>query len=98
LPHRLPFSNARPSYTLFNMSEMQSAQQLSDEMVSMLRCPITRSALRREGDFLVSEIGGLRYPIRDGIPVMLAESAKLPEPFKTLDEFKARYGQPARPE
>ncbi len=60
-------------------------------LLEILRCPLTRSPLRLDGDFLVSEIGGLRYPIRDGIPVMLIEEATLPPPFKTLDEFKAHY-------
>ena len=77
------------------MSETESGQQLSEETVSMLRCPVTRSPLRREGDWLVAESGGLRYPIHNGIPVMLAEEAKLPEPFKTLEEFKAHVRQGA---
>jgi uncharacterized protein len=75
------------------MSENEPGQQLSEETISMLRCPLTRSRLRREGDYLVAEVGGLRYPVRDGIPVMLAEEARLPEPFKTLDEFKVHLRQ-----
>jgi uncharacterized protein YbaR (Trm112 family) len=64
---------------------------LTDDLLSILRCPVTRSPLRRDGDFLVSQIGGLRYPIRDGIPVLLAEEAELPPDCPTLDEFKNRY-------
>lgn len=64
---------------------------MDPDFVAMLRCPLTRSKLRLEGEHLVAEVGGLRYPIRDGIPVMLVEEAILPEPFKTLDEFKANY-------
>jgi uncharacterized protein YbaR (Trm112 family) len=70
------------------MSEMRP-NDLDPEFVSMLRCPLTRSRVKQEGDFLVAEVGGLKYPIRDGIPVMLVEEAKLPPEFKTLDEFKA---------
>lgn len=65
--------------------------EIDPELLEILRCPLTRSPLHLDGEFLVSEIGGLRYPIRDGIPVMLIEEAKLPPPFKTLDEFKAHY-------
>jgi uncharacterized protein YbaR (Trm112 family) len=57
----------------------------------MLCCPLTRSKVRLDGDFLVAEVGGLRYPVRNGIPVMLAEEAILPPPFKVLDEFKAHF-------
>jgi uncharacterized protein YbaR (Trm112 family) len=64
---------------------------LDPAFVAMLCCPLTRSKLRLEGEYLVAEVGGLRYPVRDGIPVMLVEEAVLPEPFKTLDEFKAHY-------
>jgi uncharacterized protein YbaR (Trm112 family) len=64
---------------------------IDSDLLSILRCPLTRSKLRQEGDFLVAEVGGLRYPVRDGIPVMLVEEAKLPEGFDSLDAFKARF-------
>jgi uncharacterized protein YbaR (Trm112 family) len=61
------------------------------ELVEILRCPLTRSRLRQEGEWLVTEIGGLRYPVRDGFPVMLVEEAKLPAGVESLDAFKARF-------
>jgi uncharacterized protein YbaR (Trm112 family) len=64
---------------------------IDPELISILRCPLTRSKLRQDGDFLVAEAGGLRYPVRDGIPVMLVEEAKLPEGVSSLDEFKAKF-------
>lgn len=68
-----------------------AAATFDPELLDLLRCPLTRSRLRQEGEFLVAETGGLRYPVRDGIPVMLIEEAKLPPPFKSLDEFKSHY-------
>ena len=41
----------------------------------ILICPITRTRLRREGEHLVNEAGDVRYPIRDGIPIVLPEAA-----------------------
>ncbi|MCY2954354.1 MAG: Trm112 family protein [Planctomycetota bacterium] len=73
------------------MTEPTHSKALSPDFIAMLRCPLTRSPLRQDGDFLVAEVGGLRYPIRDGIPVMLIEEAKLPPPFKSLDEFKGHF-------
>jgi uncharacterized protein YbaR (Trm112 family) len=64
---------------------------IDPEFLAMLRCPLTRSPLRVEGEFLVAEVGGLRYPIRDGFPVMLIEEAKLPDGIATLDDFKKRF-------
>ncbi len=61
------------------------------QLLEILRCPVTRSALRQEGSELVSAVGGLRYPIRDGIPVLLAEEAGLPDGIASLDAFRNAY-------
>ena len=47
-------------------------------LLDLLVCPLTKAALRydRERNELVSEQAGLAYPIRDGIPIMLAEEAR----------------------
>lgn len=60
----------------------------------MLACPLTRSPLRQVGDELVASSppeAGLRYPIRDGIPVLLIEEATLPDGIDSLNAFKAKY-------
>ena len=46
---------------------------MDSQTLAQLVCPVTHSALCREGDFLVAERGGLKYPIKDGIPIMLIE-------------------------
>ncbi len=61
------------------MTEQQTSNAVEPELLAILRCPVTRSRLRQQGDWLIGEIGGLSYPIREGIPVMLAEEAKLPD-------------------
>lgn len=66
-------------------------QVFDPSMLEFARCPLTGSKLRQEGDFLVAEEGGLRYPIREGIPVMLMEEAQLPAGVNSLDELKTRY-------
>ncbi len=73
------------------MSEPTYSNQIDPELLKLLRCPLTHSPLRQEGDYLISEVGGLAYPVRDGIPVMLAEEARLPEGVGSLEEFKAKY-------
>ena len=69
---------------------------LDPEFLAILRCPLTHSKLRLEGNFLIGETGGLKYPIRDGIPVMLIEEAGLPEGIASLDEFKAKFADVIR--
>jgi hypothetical protein len=51
-------------------------------LLEVLVCPISHGPLdydRQKGE-LISRKAGLAYPIRDGVPVMLAEEAR------TLDE------------
>ena len=68
-----------------------SARPVDPELLKILVCPLTRSPLRQEGDELVGEVGGLRYPIRDDIPVLLIDEAKLPDRIASLDAFKQQY-------
>jgi uncharacterized protein len=70
-----------------------AAAMIDPDLLSILRCPLTRSTLHQEGEYLVAEVGGLRYPIRDGIPVMLVEEAKLPEGVESLDALKQQCGK-----
>ncbi|MBX2852825.1 MAG: hypothetical protein KTR15_13905 [Phycisphaeraceae bacterium] len=69
-------------------------QALTPQVLAILRCPVTRSELRLEGDVLIAEKpegAGLRYPIRDGIPVLLMDEATLPEGVESIEAFKAKY-------
>ncbi|GIW78139.1 MAG: hypothetical protein KatS3mg104_3202 [Phycisphaerae bacterium] len=70
-----------------------SERPIDDFLIDNLRCPITLSRLKKDGDFLVAEVGGMKYPIRNGIPVMLPEEAQLPEGVESLEEFRKRFGR-----
>jgi uncharacterized protein YbaR (Trm112 family) len=76
-----------------SQSQSPSSNRIDSDLLAILRCPLTRSPLRQEGDFLIAEVGGLRYPVRDGIPVMLAEEAQLPHGVASLDEFKQKFAE-----
>ena len=51
-------------------------------LLEILVCPLTKGQLvyDRERNELVSAQAGLAYPIRDGIPIMLADEARSLEP------------------
>lgn len=52
-------------------------------LLEILVCPVTKGPLRydRQHGELISDQAGLAYPIRDGIPIMLADEARrLDEP------------------
>ena len=48
------------------------------KLLEILVCPVTHQPLRydRENQELISEAAGLAYPVRDGIPIMLADEAR----------------------
>ena len=52
---------------------------ISKELLDILACPLCKVEVRLEEDRLVCTECGRRYPIRDGIPVMLIDEAEVPE-------------------
>ncbi len=49
---------------------------IDKELLEILACPLCKTSVREEADRLVCTACGRRYPIRDGIPVMLIEEAE----------------------
>jgi uncharacterized protein YbaR (Trm112 family) len=49
---------------------------ISPELLEILACPACKTPVTLENDRLVCGQCGRRYPIRDGIPVMLIEEAE----------------------
>ena len=47
-------------------------------LLEVLVCPVTRTKLVYDeaAQELISEAAGLAYPVREGVPVMLAEEAR----------------------
>jgi uncharacterized protein YbaR (Trm112 family) len=62
---------------------MKTEERIASELLALLCCPVTRQALRVATDdelralrldaALVRDDGRIAYPIRDGIPVLIAE-------------------------
>ncbi len=53
---------------------------IDPELLEILACPACKAPVREEGDWILctAKSCGLRYPVRDGIPVMLVEEAAQP--------------------
>jgi uncharacterized protein YbaR (Trm112 family) len=51
---------------------------IDPKLLEILVCPVTKGPLRydAEAQELISDAAGLAYPIRDGIPIMLADEAR----------------------
>ena len=53
---------------------------IDQRLLDILACPVCKTEVKLETDRLVCVQCGRRYPIRDGIPVMLIEEAEPPTP------------------
>ncbi len=51
---------------------------IDPKLLEILACPVCKTEVRLENERLVCVQCGRRYPIRDGIPVMLIEEADRP--------------------
>ena len=56
---------------------------IDPQLLEILACPLCKTAVRQEGDRLICGACRRRYPIRDGIPVMLIDEAEKPESKKS---------------
>jgi uncharacterized protein YbaR (Trm112 family) len=54
-------------------------EKFDRKMLEALVCPLTQSVLEynKEKQELISKSAGLAYPIRSGIPIMLADEARV---------------------
>ncbi len=61
---------------------MPDKTPVDPRLLEILVCPLTKGPLTydRERGELVSAKAGLAYPIRNGIPIMLADEARPLEP------------------
>jgi uncharacterized protein YbaR (Trm112 family) len=52
--------------------------EIDPKLLEILVCPVTKGPLAYDKDKqeLVSRLAGLAYPIRDGVPIMLAGEAR----------------------
>ena len=67
---------------------------VEERLMKILRCPLGKAKLREEGNWLICEKCGVRYPIRDGIPVMLIHEATLPAGVKNIEELPCQKRTP----
>lgn len=55
---------------------------ISPKLLEILVCPLTKTPLTydEKAQELISEVAGLAYPIRNGIPIMLVDEARSFDP------------------
>ena len=70
-------SSTTPS-TSSGTSDHRPAGSVDPKLLEILVCPLTKGRLEYDAEKqeLISRSAKLAYPIRDGIPIMLAEEAR----------------------
>lgn len=58
---------------------MTATAKVDPKLLEVLVCPLTKKPLRYDAaaQELISDAAGLAFPIRDGIPIMLADEARV---------------------
>ena len=62
---------------------------ISPDLLAILRCPMnpSRTRLLLQEDRLVCERCALKFPIKDGFPVLVVEEAELPAACESLKDL-----------
>jgi uncharacterized protein YbaR (Trm112 family) len=65
---------------------------INQDLLEILRCPLdpSHTRLTLETDRLICQRCGLRFPIKDGLPVLVVEEAELPPGCSCLDQLPCR--------
>lgn len=60
------------------VQSQRSGHEVDPKLLEILVCPLTKGPLEydRERQELISRAARLAFPIRDGIPIMLADEAR----------------------
>lgn len=77
-PLPMPATDDVTSATSHEFDESELGGAVSQELLDILVCPEDKGSLRLsdDGKWLINPRNGYRYPIRNGIPVMLIEEGK----------------------
>ena len=49
---------------------------IDEELLAVLACPVCKADVQQKEDKLICITCGRKYPIREGIPIMLVEEAE----------------------
>ena len=66
-----------------NVENKEKGMALNKELIEIMVCPDCRGKVTETDDFVKCNSCGKRYPIRDGIPIMLISEAITPEEKQT---------------
>ncbi|MGH2576052.1 MAG: Trm112 family protein [Ignavibacteria bacterium] len=63
---------------------------IDSKILEILRCPLGKSELKLENKSLICIKCGLRFLIKEGIPVLLVDEAIFPEKVMSISELNCQ--------
>ena len=67
-----------------------------DDLLALLRCPVDpkrEATLTRDGQTLVCSGCGVRFPVKNGMPVLIPEEALLPPGVRSREQLPCVCGK-----
>ncbi len=66
-------------WLIFRMLHQMEGEMVDRKMLELLVCPVTKTALEYDvkKQELISNRAKLAYPIKDGVPIMVVEYARI---------------------
>ena len=61
-----------------DMSNKKKKSEFNTDLTRLLVCPISGGALYydKNENYLISKVAKLKFPVRDGVPILLASESK----------------------
>jgi uncharacterized protein YbaR (Trm112 family) len=90
-------SGVLPSEPVQSLDEAPLGGEVSEELLKILVCPEDKGPLELvdDGKFLLNPRNGYKYPIRNGIPVMLIEEGKKYQDSSLVSESDQAEDEPS---
>ncbi len=67
-----------------------NSEQIPQDLLDILVCPMDHGKVTLEGQELICAECGRAYPVRDGIPVMLVDEARMTKPATAAPDSSGR--------
>lgn len=63
---------------------------IAKKILEIIRCPLGKAELTLEDEFLICSMCGVKFPVRNGILVLLIDEAELPDAINNINKLNCQ--------